>query len=136
MKEGDDEREESATDVDEVKDVYKLLKDNTYSGVLNDLEAVITQSRQGLGDGMGKNTSGVSAFDKNLLNINPSFFEEDLQRHLLHKAKEVQLDTSKRVLKKFYRHFISDEKETQTEDKEDEYRQQLEEANDELRQRL
>jgi hypothetical protein len=133
-KEGDDD--ESAKEDEEMKDIYTLLNDNTYSGVLNDLEAVVVQARQGLGDGSGKNTTGVSGFDKNLLNINPQFFEEDLQRHLLRKAKEVQLDTSKRVLRKFYRHFVADEKETQTDGKEDEYRQELEESNAELRQRL
>ena len=40
------------------------------------------------------------------------------------------------MLRKFYRHFVADEKETQTDGKEDEYRQDLEEGNAELRQRL
>jgi hypothetical protein len=37
--------DESAKEDEEIKDIYTLLNDNTYSGVLNDLEAVVVQAR-------------------------------------------------------------------------------------------
>lgn len=92
---------------DEEKDLYTLLHENTYSGVLSDLEAVIKLSG---GDGAGRGP-GMSVFDRALLDLEPKFFHEDLEQHIFKKAKMVQADTAKRVLGKFYRHCESAEAE-------------------------
>lgn len=85
---------------EEDKDLYTLLHENTYSGVLSDLEAVIKLSG---GDGAGRGP-GMSVFDRALLDLEPKLFHEDLERHIFKKAKMVQTDAAKRVLGKFYRH--------------------------------
>ena len=47
--------------------------------------------------------NGVSIFDKSLLQIEPKFFEEKMLDYFLEKAHEVQIGTSKRVIKKFHK---------------------------------
>ena len=117
---------------DEEKDLQTLLHENTYSGVLSDLEAVIKLSG---GDGAGRGP-GMSVFDRALLELEPRSFHEELERHVFKKAKMVQADTAKRVLGKFYRRYDSAAIETQTEFQEDEYRKELESSVHSLKKKL
>ena len=41
-------------------------------------------------------------------------FEQDMSKFLLEKSKEVQIDTSKKVLKQFYRYYETSDQHCQT----------------------
>ena len=83
----------------------ELLDNQTYSGVGTDLEEIITRLSQGRKES-GAGSKGISAIDSSLLKFNSFLLEEDLHKHFLEKIKQVQVGTSKRVIKQFHKNAV------------------------------
>jgi len=102
------------------EDIFELLNNSNYSGVIYSLEEVtrhLKNSQMGItvaGKADESGGSKLSTFDRSLLDVNSWFFHKDLQEYLVSKAKGVQWDASMKVIKKFFTKPDIHDAETQT----------------------
>lgn len=112
-------------------ETFNRLTNLKYSGAELGLDAV--NKHLGLVSQLDNPMSSkYNQFDKNLLQANPWYFHRDLQDYVLGKAKDVQWDASKKILGRFFSKAVTEEKDTQTNNKDKEIIDDLEQQKEDL----
>lgn len=82
----------------------RLLESSSYSGVGEDLRDIIRRLADGTkSPGATAGGPGISAIDSSLLSSTSADFQDGLRTYFMDKVKQVQVGTSKRVIKQFHK---------------------------------